>query len=133
MKSQEMADTSVSPVSFPGPTVPNLQSPQPESEGFIYHQEMVRLNLGDKSDTPGVIAHQEPSYVLGPIHPPNSQEVGVAIYGGANARQNIGLASSSRRPDGMKGMITRQAQDAQKDGSCDQRLPRMCISSLGRR
>lgn len=131
MKSQEMGNTSVSPVGVPGPTVPGVQSPHGESQLFCEPENVMAPEGGvTGGGAAGVAGHQDSYLGAAANVNANVQPMG-GLYGGGNGGQNAGLPSTSRRD--VPGGMPRAAPDARKDGSSQQRLPRMRIPSLGRR
>lgn len=132
MKNQEIGNSSVPPVGMPGPPIPGVHSPRADSQDFVDPGQMLAHDGGGEGPSP-VGGLQPASYAAALAN----NNIPHPAYPMANNMQlpsaSADMPSSSRRAEQASTAAARQSADARKDGSSQQRLPRMRIPSLGRR
>lgn len=138
MKNQEIGTSSSSnAVGLPGPALPGVQSPHAEPQDFgnagrIMVPNAENPNGGVMGVSP--VLNQEASYagVVSTFNTMGMGGEGGAYSGDPNPGQVSG-GLNNRRAELPTTSFPRPGPDQRKDGSSQQRLPRMRIPSLGRR
>lgn len=136
----DMGNTSANAV-LPRPNIRDVISPHGESQDFADPGRMMMesrdgLNGGGAGAGAPALPNQDVSYagVVSNFNTMGMGGNGGGFSGDSNLVQTSGMASTSRRPEVPMTSVPRHVTEQQrKDGSSQQRLPRMRIPSLGRR
>lgn len=131
MKNQEIANSSVTPVGVSSPPIAGMDTPRDESQDFVHPTQMLGQGAADSSMAPNASGTQPP-YGSGGMGG-KAQASYAEVMGILMPSASADIPSSSRRAEAASTPGARQSADARKDGSSQQRLPRMRMPSLGRR